>query len=161
MPTNKNKQRGATSVEFAIIGVVFFMVLFAVIEFGRLMFVMETLDEITRRGARLAAVCPVDAASVSFVQNQAMFNGGVVAGLEAEMINVTFWEQDGTEVIPDPADPESAIPLIDYVRVGIDNFQHQMLIPTLNFTIPMPDFNTTIPSESLGVHPDGSSASCS
>lgn len=157
----KNKQRGLTSVEFAIVGAVFFMVLFAVIEFGRLMFVMNTLDEVTRRGARLAAVCPVDSGSVSYVQNQAMFNGNIVAGLTSNMVDVTYWEEDGTQVVPDPADPDSSVPLIDYVRVGINGYQHQMLIPTFNITIPAPDFSTTIPSESLGVHPDGSLASCS
>ncbi|WP_370279046.1 TadE/TadG family type IV pilus assembly protein [Pontibacterium sp.] len=156
------KQRGMTSVEFAIVGAVFFILLFAVIEFGRLMFVMNTLDEVTRRGARLAAVCRVGPAEVTFIQNRAIFDGNIIDGLEAANVQVQYFEDDGTtEVTPDAADPDSSIPLIDYVRVGIVNYQHTMLIPTFNLTIPVPDFSTTIPSESLGVHPDGSSASCS
>jgi len=155
------RQRGMTSVEFAIVGAVFFILLFAVIEFGRLMFVMNTLDEVTRRGARLAAVCRVGPTEVSFIQNRAIFDGNIVEGLDPTNVQVEYFEEDGTPVNPDPADPDNSIPLIDYVRVEIVNYQHTMLIPTFNLTLPVPDFSTTIPSESLGVHPDGSSASCS
>lgn len=160
MKSMRKTQRGMTSVEFAIVGGVFFIVLFAVVEFGRLMFVMNTLDEVTRRGARLAAVCSVDPSSVSFVQNQAMFNGNIVAGLTADMIDVDYFEADGTPVIPDVVNPQNSVTLIDYVRVAINGYQHQMLIPTFELTISVPDFSTTIPSESLGVHPDSSSANC-
>ncbi len=154
----RKSQKGLTSVEFSIIGGLFFVVLFAVIEFGRLMFVMNMLDEVTRRGARLAAVCPVDPASIAFVQERARFNGGVIPGLDAAMVDVGYLEMDGTPA--DLTDPVNAVTDIYYVRVRINGFNHRMLIPTLNFNIPMPDFSTTIPSESLGVHPDGSSASC-
>ena len=53
------RQTGTTTVEFAIIASVMFMILFGVIEFGRVMFTANALAESTRRGARLAAVCPV------------------------------------------------------------------------------------------------------
>ena len=51
------KQTGTAIVEFAIIASVMLMILFGVIEFGRVMFVGNALAESTRRGARLAAVC--------------------------------------------------------------------------------------------------------
>ena len=54
------QQRGATTVEFAIIGVAMLLVLFGVIEVGRAMFVMNALGEATRRAARMAAVCPLN-----------------------------------------------------------------------------------------------------
>ena len=53
------RQRGTTTVEFAIVGTVLMVVVFAVIEFGRALFVINMLTEATRRGARMAAVCPV------------------------------------------------------------------------------------------------------
>lgn len=149
----RNSQRGMSSVEFAIVGAVFFTVLFAVVEFGRLMFVMNTLDEVTRRGARLAAVCPYTSEATTYVKNQAMFNGTIVSGLTADMIEVDYLKDDGTNA--------SALSNIFYVRVGITGYQHALLIPMLNLTVPVPDFSTTIPSESMGVHPDGSTASCS
>lgn len=155
---NLKKQKGMTSVEFAVVGGVFFVVLFAIIEFGRVMFVMNMLDEITRRGARLAAVCPVDAASQTFISNQARFNGDYLSELTTEMVDIEYFEEDGD--LADLSNPATAVTLIRYVRASINGYQHQLLIPGFNVTVPVPDFSTTIPSESLGVHPDGSSASC-
>jgi hypothetical protein len=50
-----------------------FRVLFAVIEFGRALFVMNTLTEAARRGARMAAVCTVGDAKAASV---AVFDNG-------------------------------------------------------------------------------------
>lgn len=149
----KSKQRGMSSVEFAIVAAVFFTVLFAVVEFGRLMFVMNTLDEMTRRGARLAAVCPYTNEATTYVKNQAMFNGSLISGLTADKIEVDYLQDDGSSA--------TALSNIYYVRVGITGYEHALLIPMLNLTVPVPDFSTTIPRESMGVHPDGSTASCS
>ncbi len=80
-------QRGTTTVEFAIIGVVMFSVLFGVIEVGRAMFVMNALGESTRRAARMAAVCPINDPAI---RNVGLFNApgdgsgnGIVGGLSA------------------------------------------------------------------------------
>jgi hypothetical protein len=48
-------QRGVAAVEFTVIAVVFFMFVFAVIELARLMFLYNTLPEVTRRAASAAA----------------------------------------------------------------------------------------------------------
>ena len=43
---------------------------------------------------------------------------------------------------------------IKYVQVGIENYQHTLLLPPpFNVTIPMPAFETTLPRESLGIVP--------
>ena len=158
-PLTKKRQKGMTSVEFAVVGSVLFLILFAIIEFGRLLFVLNMLDEVTRRGARLAAVCPVDNASQTYVQNQARFNGSYLPGLTNAMVELDYLQSDGSAA--DLSDPTTAVTFIRYVRASITGYQHQLLIPAMNLTVPVPNFATTIPSESLGVHPDGSSASCS
>ncbi len=53
------QQTGLATVEFAIVGLLLFVVIFGVIEFGRALFVVNTLTDGTRRAARLAVVCPV------------------------------------------------------------------------------------------------------
>ena len=58
MRRKHRKETGAAMVEFAIIAWVFFLLLFGVIEFARLLFTFNTLTEVARRGARVAAVCP-------------------------------------------------------------------------------------------------------
>jgi len=58
------RQKGATTVEFAIIGLLFFIILFGIVEMGRALFVWNGLADITRRAARIAAVCPPNDTSV-------------------------------------------------------------------------------------------------
>ncbi len=55
----RRAQTGVTTVEFAIVGALLMIVVFAIIEFGRALYVMNMLTEAARRGARMAAVCPV------------------------------------------------------------------------------------------------------
>lgn len=45
-----------------------------------------------------------------------------------------------------------------FVRVAIVNYQLPLFIPTLNLTITMPPFETTLPAESLGIVPGGDPA---
>ena len=142
MKTHRN-QRGTTVVEFAMVGLVFFTVLFALIDFSRLFWNLAALDEATRRGARVAAVCP---ANDPYVAQTALF-GGLIPGLETQHIRVEYLNIDGTAV-----DPTTAVGYgsIRHVRVSIENFQLQMFIPGLQKMISAPAFETTIPSESLG-----------
>jgi Flp pilus assembly protein TadG len=68
---NIMREKGVTTVEFAIVGATALLVLFAVIEVGRAMFVLNTLGETTRRAARMAAVCPINDPAITEV---ALFN---------------------------------------------------------------------------------------
>ena len=47
-------QRGLSTVEFALVANVVLILMFAVFEVGRAYFVYAMLDEVTRRGARVA-----------------------------------------------------------------------------------------------------------
>jgi len=51
------KQRGAAAVEFALIAMFFFAVLFGIVEFGRGLYVWNSIQEVTRYVAREAVVC--------------------------------------------------------------------------------------------------------
>lgn len=46
------QQEGVAAVEFALIAVLLLMLLFGIIEFGRLFFVINSVQEVTRRAAR-------------------------------------------------------------------------------------------------------------
>ena len=50
-------RRGTTAVEFAVVAPIFFLVVFAIVEFGRMMMVEEILVNAARLGAR-AAILP-------------------------------------------------------------------------------------------------------
>ncbi len=148
----RHKQRGMQSVELAIVSSVFFLLLFAVLEVGRALFVWNLLEEGARRGARLAAVCPVT--STSAIQDKALFGGSFIAGLNSSetTVNVQYLPTDGTSIIADPSADFSAI---RYVRVIVSNFSFRFLVPFIDITLTAPDVIATLPSESLGVAPFG------
>jgi hypothetical protein len=60
------KRRGAASVEFAIVAPVFFIMVFGMIEFGRMIMVQQILTNASREGARLAVL---DGSTTSAVQS--------------------------------------------------------------------------------------------
>ncbi len=149
---NVQRQRGTTSVEFAIVGMVMMLCLFGVIEVSRLLFVINTLGESTRRGARLAVVCPVNDPAIT---QMAVFNstGGanspIVNGLSTANIQLEYLDVTGTPIISDLSIPMNYA-TINYVRVQIVNYAHQWIFPG-NLIFNMPPLPSTLPRESLGV----------
>jgi len=146
-------QTGTTTVEFAIISVAVILVLLGVIEMCRLFFVTNVLGEATRRGARVAAVCPVNDPQIA---ETAIFSGAgqtespIVAGLTTANILVEYLDQNGTAIAGDPSLPANFMN-IDYVRVSVQNFDHELILPLPIAPLAMPARPTTLPRESLGV----------
>lgn len=143
-------QSGTTTVEFAIVATVLFTLLFGVIEVGRALFVWNTLEEATRRGARVAAVCPVNHPSVARVAVLGDPLGGgaspILSNLSAANVQIEYLDESGAAT--------ASYPDISFVRVGIVNYQHTFMIPFLSQTVTVPPFSTTLPAESLGIIPE-------
>ena len=138
---NKN-ERGSTLVEFAISVTVFVTVMFAVLEFGRALWVHNALSDAARRGARYAVLH--SQGSIDEVKNVVVY--GDAAGTGQPMLNnlttgnveVTynnFGLNDGT------------------VSVSIKEYQFQFVIPIIGTTITMPKYTTTLGGESAGLIP--------
>jgi len=160
-------QKGAAMVEFALIALTFFMILFGIIEFARAFFTYNTLVEATRRGARVAAVCPASANGITQVQQITVFDpttpDGVtpttgLLGLSTTNIAVSYLDSTMTTIASD-TDPITSIfgsegdqyYNIAFVRVSIlPTFTHTLIIPTFMNTFSVPPIETTLPSESLG-----------
>jgi hypothetical protein len=154
-------QRGVTTVEFAIIGAVALLVLFAVIEVSRAVYALNALNESTRRAARFAAVCPIGDPAITEV---AVFNapgGGTVSPVLMSFgsgnVLIEYLDENGT-VLGAPAGGDFLN--IRFVRASIVNYTHQMLIPFGNWIIPSPDFATTLRRESLGIPRNGVVTPC-
>lgn len=152
---NRSRQRGITAVETAIVGLLAMIVLLAVFEIARVFFVLNALEEATRRGARVAAVCPLNDPAIRQI---AIFNNSgdasssrLVGNLTTGNVVLEYLDDSGAVM----ADPAGNYLDIGFVRVSITNFQHQLLIPLFTRTINLPDFATTIPRESLGVSNEG------
>jgi Flp pilus assembly protein TadG len=145
----KRYQRGTTVVEFAIVGALLLMLIFAVIETGRALFTLNMLTEATRRGARFAAVCPVGDPKPAQV---AVFDAGggksaVVHGLKTSNVAVEYLDTSGNVI----ANPTANFNNIHYVRVRIVGYTESLIIPFIMPTLSLSGFSTTLPRESLGV----------
>lgn len=83
-PFRRAKQRGAAAVEVAILALIFFMLVFGIIEVARLMYMFNTLQESTRRAATAAAfVSHRDGAALARIRQAAVFRdapGGLAFG---------------------------------------------------------------------------------
>lgn len=145
----KRRQKGIAIVEFAIVGVLLMMVIFGVIETGRALFTVNALTEATRRGARMAAVCPVGDPKAASV---AVFDSGggrsaVVSGLTTANIDVSYLDVSGNVI----ANPAGNFGSIRYVRARIVNFTQSLIIPFIMPSLSLSGFSTTLPRESLGI----------
>ncbi len=152
---NREAQRGAHTVEFAIVGAMFFVLLFAAIEFGRLMFTWNTLDDVSRRGARVAAVCPVNNTDVLRV---ALFDkpgtagaSPVMPGLDETNIDIDYLDKTGVPL----ADPFASYLDIAFVRSTVRGYHYRLIIPFFVQEFDLPPIITVLPRESLGVSPEG------
>ncbi|MES2104106.1 MAG: TadE family protein [Pseudomonadota bacterium] len=69
-------QRGATTVEMALVLTVFIILLFAALELGRAMYLWNTLQQVTRQAARDAIVTDfTDANAMAKIRQNAVFRG--------------------------------------------------------------------------------------
>ena len=69
-------QRGAATVEFALLALVFFLIVLGTMDFGRLMYIWNTTQEITRHAAREAVVRDFTAAEIGAIRRESIFQGG-------------------------------------------------------------------------------------
>ena len=82
-PKLVGRQRGVAAVEFALLAVIFFTMVFAVLEVARAVYLFNTLQEVTRRAAADAANSAFDFESEAGVRRRAIFpdtEGNLVLG---------------------------------------------------------------------------------
>lgn len=138
----KKNERGSTLVEFAIGVTVFVAAMFAVLEFGRALWVHNALSDAARRGARYAVLHSGGSAdqvkNIVVYGNEAGTGQPMLNDLTTTNVNVTynnFGLNDGT------------------VAVSITGYQFQLVIPIFGRTITMPSYTTTLGAESAGFLP--------
>ena len=139
----KSRERGATLVEFAIALTVFLTAMFAVMEFGRALWVHNALTDAARRGARYAVLH--SSADMGAVKNVVVYGdpaGGsqsVVPNLTTANVTVTYSDfalNKGT------------------ATVSVTGYQFQFVVPLIGTTITMPSYTTTLTGENAGFIPD-------
>ncbi len=159
---SRQKMRGVYVVEFALIGLLLFIVLLGVLEMGRLLFTFNTLEESVRRGARLAVVCNIQD---PVILQRAVFaeSGGtastLIGNLQATQLQINYLDEDGRVITglsgTAPAVSAGDFGNIRFIEVRIENFQFNLLIPIVGGGITLQTFRSVLPRESLGRYPEG------
>lgn len=166
---NITRQKGVAMVEFSLIALMFFMLIFGAIEFARAWFVYNTLTEATRRGARIAAVCPADLLNGRVrVVNAVLFNSNLtdltpgtgLLGLVPNNVKIRYLDGTGGSMpgLPTGHDDSDWYNELRFVQVSLtdendpDNtrFTHNLIIPFIGEEFFTPSFSTTLPRESMG-----------
>jgi len=128
---SRKRQRGAAAVEFALVAIVFFMLLIGIVEMGRVLFTWNATAEATRYGARVAVVCGLnDAAILGRMQK-------ILPGLTAANVSVSY------------APSGCSVANCQQVSVSVQNMAVTTLIPVSAAVLSVPPFTTTLPRESM------------
>lgn len=123
-------QRGVAAIEFSLVAVLFFTLLIGIIEFGRVLYLMNAAAEATRLGARVAVVCDVNSPAI---RNQMR---GLLGVLRNEDITVSYEPANCTRET------------CEWVEVSVVR-QIDTFIPIASLSFNLPSFSTRLPRESL------------
>ena len=170
-----SRQGGAVAVEFAIIAMLLFTLLFGIIEFGRLFYVLNAAQEVTRHAARVAVVNWVDYSNTSPAKSAALFGGTSLpmgAEISADNINIEYLTASGDTPNPFPSSaadnisacltgPDGCIALVRVSIIGAqgasctapdtDKACYTPMVKLLTYlNTPIPASTVTMPAESLG-----------
>jgi hypothetical protein len=175
-----SRQAGVAAVEFALLALIFFTFVFGIIEIARLLYVFNTLQEVTRRAAGAAAsVYATDSDATARVRQYAIFRntpGGLVLAppITDEHIRLEYLRFD-LSVIPSgtlPVDAAAnrglcmmdphAANCIRFVQAQVcdpaesgqcNPVRFQMLLPLIDLRMPLHKATTITPIESFGYVP--------
>jgi Flp pilus assembly protein TadG len=139
----KNVERGATLVEFAIAGPIFFTAVFGIIEFSRLLWTHNALADAARQGARYAAINPQNTTDVKNMVVYGSTNpppgaNPVIYGLTTSNVEVTY-NNFGVKR--------------GGVEVKITGYQFTFSVPLIGATLVMGNYHTALTGESAGFAP--------
>jgi len=162
-------EQGASMAEFAVIATFFLMLIFAIIEFGRLMYTINALTDATRRGARYAVLHhqvakngeadPTTCAKNVTVYGETHINASTCAptgpalinGLTPSKVSVVY---EGADADNDPNTPPTAYGMnLGTVTVTITGYNFTLSIPVVSRTVTLPAYRTTLTAESAGEEP--------
>jgi hypothetical protein len=139
---NKNKEQGASLVEFSIAATVFLMVMFAVVEFGRALWTHNALADAARKGARYAVLneqSKIDEVKRVVVYGNPEGDGQpILENLTTDNVDVDY---DGFGMD------------VGTVQVIIKEYDFKFVVPIVSTKIQMPKYTTTLTGESAGTFP--------
>ncbi|OBT06581.1 hypothetical protein A9264_08385 [Vibrio sp. UCD-FRSSP16_10] len=151
----KRGEKGLSIIEFTMVSTVLLMAIFAVFELARFVFSLQMLNEVTRTAARLATVCSVTEAKTSGIPSLSTIQSIAPSGYEPEMLKIDYLNGSGVVVYSGSGTITNDEFLeIKFVRAKIEDFSYafSLLVNVFGSNTSVSDFETILPSESLGIY---------
>jgi Flp pilus assembly protein TadG len=150
---HREGQKGQSLVEMALVSMIFFFLLFGILEFGRALWTYNTIVQSTRQAARWAVVNvanSADSTDINRTRNIVIYGDPDVSsgapllpGLDSATVAVA--------IQPLQTDA-SGTAITEKISLSVSNYQFRFIIPIApTFTIPA--FETTLYTESKGNFP--------
>jgi len=146
-------EKGQSLVEMALVCLIFFFLLFGILEFGRALWTYNTIVQSTREAARWAVVNVANAADstdINRARNIVIYGypdvssgAPLVPGLDSATVTV---------VIQPLQTDASGTAINEKISVSVSNYQFRFIVPIAP-TITIPAFETTLFTESKGNFP--------
>ena len=133
-------QRGVAAVEFALVAAFggLFIVLFGVIELGRVLYMMNSANEATALGARVAIVCDMNDDRILKRMQQ------VMPTLTADNVSISYYPGNCT---PNGGTSKTAC---QSATVSIaSGMKIDTVVPFVPLSITLPEFKTTLTREAM------------
>src|SRR5436309_2386060 len=145
----EDSQKGQALLEFAAVTLLFFTLVFGIIEFGRALWTWNTIVQATRAGARYAAV-EIPTSNNTEIKKVVVYNDPnagasstpVVPGLTEANVRVRYLRNDGSNVANKT--------MADLIEISVVNYRFTFLVSFFGPRINLPPFTTSLPLEGLG-----------
>lgn len=149
----RKQEKGQSLVEFALVAMIFLVVLFGIIEFSRALWTYNTIVQATRAGARFAVVEVPTSTDIEVQRFVAYHNSTgtgtpVLPGLSTSNVSVNYWKiNPATGAYEAPTPNKYAA---DVIQVGITGYTFNFIVPIFGTSLTLPGFTTTLQLEGLG-----------
>jgi Flp pilus assembly protein TadG len=134
----QHRQKGVVAIEFALVAPLLCLLLFGVVEMGRLLWTWNAAVEATRLGARLAVVCDVDRSLGAPIKSRMRAELPILADA-----NITIEYMNPVDTV----DPACTNDDCKAARVRLSGLTYDTIIPFLPLSLTLPAFSTTLRKE--------------
>jgi hypothetical protein len=160
---NRNDQKGTSMAEFSVVALVFFMIIFGIIEFGRLLYTHNALTDAARRGARYAVLHrqvanlgepdPITCVKNVMIYGETNIDAATCDPLAGQSPLINGLGTTNIVVTYQGLSPFAYGTNVGTAKVTIQNYNFNLSIPLLRRTLAMPAYTTTLTAESAGLIP--------
>lgn len=159
MIKQRSRQQGVISIEFALLGLVFFLFILVVIDMGRWMMTWALLQESSNRVARVGALYDPVHTQPDIIKRAGLYKpkagnsneSAVIPGLKTEHFILDWLDSDGESVGQVTCNNYHNI---HFVESKINDYQFTFFSPVklfnLDAVLGFPEFRVITPGESLG-----------